>query len=279
MPQLIEFIDIGELPNDGTGDPLRVAFDKINNNFARIPTLNQGGPNTAIQYNNNGLSGGTANLVYDVPNNAVRMNTDMVPITTNIVDLGSDEKRYANLWLAKNDSLHIGNVSIRENLGVLSFYNQANNLIQSDIQVGNIYSSGDIFSIGNVTSTGTMTIQGGIGLNGGISINSESFTTPNNTANQVIYELPQLSFSTVKFQISSYVVDSNDSQTATIVVHKRHDGIRAQHTIFGTVFIGNAVTRYNVDIAYGNLRLMVSPIPNLAIQHLFSYQSDTGVFV
>ena len=140
MPQLIEFIEIGALPNDGTGDPLRVAFDKINNNFARIPTLNQGGPNTAIQYNNDGLSGGTANLVYDVPNNAVRMNTDMIPLTTNVVNLGSDSNRYANLWLAKNDSLHIGNVSISERLGVLNFYSQADHLVQADIQVGNIYS-------------------------------------------------------------------------------------------------------------------------------------------
>jgi hypothetical protein len=31
-----EIINIGALPNDGQGDPLRVAFAKINNNFARL---------------------------------------------------------------------------------------------------------------------------------------------------------------------------------------------------------------------------------------------------
>jgi hypothetical protein len=31
-----EIINIGALPNDGQGDPLRVAFQKINNNFARL---------------------------------------------------------------------------------------------------------------------------------------------------------------------------------------------------------------------------------------------------
>ena len=31
-----EVINIGANPNDGTGDPLRVAFDKINNNFANL---------------------------------------------------------------------------------------------------------------------------------------------------------------------------------------------------------------------------------------------------
>lgn len=31
-----EIINIGALPNDGQGDPLRVAFQKINNNFANL---------------------------------------------------------------------------------------------------------------------------------------------------------------------------------------------------------------------------------------------------
>lgn len=31
-----EIINIGALPNDGSGDPLRVAFQKINNNFANL---------------------------------------------------------------------------------------------------------------------------------------------------------------------------------------------------------------------------------------------------
>ena len=33
-----EVIETGEIPNDGSGDPLRLAFDKINNNFANLFT-------------------------------------------------------------------------------------------------------------------------------------------------------------------------------------------------------------------------------------------------
>jgi hypothetical protein len=36
MPTPYEIINIGALPNDGQGDPLRTAFQKINNNFANI---------------------------------------------------------------------------------------------------------------------------------------------------------------------------------------------------------------------------------------------------
>lgn len=35
MAQL-EVVNVGALPNDGEGDPLRVAFQKINNNFANL---------------------------------------------------------------------------------------------------------------------------------------------------------------------------------------------------------------------------------------------------
>ncbi len=31
-----EIINTGDLPNDGSGDPLREAFEKINNNFANL---------------------------------------------------------------------------------------------------------------------------------------------------------------------------------------------------------------------------------------------------
>jgi hypothetical protein len=271
---VLEVINVGVLPNDGTGDPLRIAFDKINNNFASIPLLNQGGPNGAIQFNNAGLSGGIANLVLNVPTNTLLVDTDIVPITSNVVDIGSDPKRIANIWLSKTNSFHLGGVSLSENANIVSFYPTGNNLQTADLQVGNIYATGDLIAIGNVTSTGNISINGGIGLNGGITVNSANVTTTTNTANQVIYEIPVSTVTTVRFQVTSSVQANNDSQTASISVTKRNDGITAKHNVFGTLFTGNAVTRYNIDVAYGNIRLMVSPIANTEILHIFSYQGD-----
>jgi hypothetical protein len=49
-----EIINIGTLPNDGEGDPLRVAFAKINNNFSNLfPT----GINTSSSYTNGNTAG------------------------------------------------------------------------------------------------------------------------------------------------------------------------------------------------------------------------------
>jgi hypothetical protein len=47
-----EIINTGALPNDGEGDPLRVAFTKINNNFSELFSESSSeGSNGAIQYN------------------------------------------------------------------------------------------------------------------------------------------------------------------------------------------------------------------------------------
>jgi len=272
---VLELIDIGDLPNDGTGDPLRVAFQKINTNFESIPLLNQGGANQSIQFNNDGLSGGTANLLYDTPNNAIKLNTDIIPITTNVVDIGSNTKVISNIWLNKLDSFHLGNVTIGEINNILNIFKTGDKTSQSDLQVGNIYATGEIIAIGNVTSTGDITINGGINL-ANIAINTSNVTTTSNAINQVVYQLPQVNFTTLRLQITSHRPDTNDSQSVSMTVNKRTDGIQAKHTVFGTVFNGTPLTRYNADISFGNVRIMVSPIPNVEIIHLVSFLNDVA---
>ena len=272
---VLELINIGDLPNDGTGDPLRVAFQKINTNFESIPLLNQGGANQSIQFNNDGLSGGTANLLYDTPNNAIKLNTDIIPITTNVVDIGSNTKVISNIWLNKLDSFHLGNVTIGEINNILNIFKTGDKTSQSDLQVGNIYATGEIIAIGNVTSTGDITINGGINL-ANIAINTANVTTTSNAINQVIYQLPQVNFTTLRLQITSHRPDNNDSQSVSMTVNKRTDGIQARHTVFGTVFNGTPLTTYNADISFGNVRIMVSPIPNVEIIHLVSFLNDVA---
>ena len=272
---VLELINIGDLPNDGTGDPLRVAFQKINTNFESIPLLNQGGANQSIQFNNDGLSGGTANLLYDTPNNAIKLNTDIIPITTNVVDIGSNTKVISNIWLNKLDSFHLGNVTIGEINNILNIFKTGDKTSQSDLQVGNIYATGEIIAIGNVTSTGDITINGGINL-ANIAINTANVTTTSNAINQVIYQLPQVNFTTLRLQITSHRPDTNDSQSVSMTVNKRTDGIQARHTVFGTVFNGTPLTTYNADISFGNVRIMVSPIPNVEIIHLVSFLNDVA---
>lgn len=59
----LEVINIGALPNDGTGDPLRTAFEKINNNFAQLG-------NTSYLYISANTTGNTAQVLFQAPANS-----------------------------------------------------------------------------------------------------------------------------------------------------------------------------------------------------------------
>lgn len=56
-----QIIDIGTSPNKGDGDPLRIAFDKINNNFTELYT----GPQSLTQDEIDQLSPEFGTFVYN----------------------------------------------------------------------------------------------------------------------------------------------------------------------------------------------------------------------
>jgi hypothetical protein len=64
MSQNLEIVNIGTLPNDGEGDPLRVAFAKINNNFAKLA-------NTSFATSSQYSVGDTPNqVIFETPKSA-----------------------------------------------------------------------------------------------------------------------------------------------------------------------------------------------------------------
>lgn len=136
-----EIINIGVLPNDGQGDPLRVAFNKINNNF-----------------------------------------TELYSTTT---------------------------------------------------EIGNTYSVG-------------------------------------NTANQVILVTPANTFTTGEFTIRSSDPGSNRSQMVTISAQINNAGDGVKFTAYGTTFYGNAITKYDMNVVSGNVRILVSPLIANNLLHFIS---------
>lgn len=62
-----EIINIGALPNDGSGDPLRVAFSKINNNFSNLFSTFV---NTNLSYSVGNTAG---QVIFETPANTFTM--------------------------------------------------------------------------------------------------------------------------------------------------------------------------------------------------------------
>lgn len=139
-------INIGTIPNDGTGDPLRTAFNEVNLNFDQVfaagPVLSniQIANNTILTTNTNG------NLVL-APNGigVVQANVNIVPNAANIRNLGSADRRWSTLYV------QYANVS-----GGLTV---ANLTATGDVVVGgNLSVTGNVINIGNII-TDAKTIQ------------------------------------------------------------------------------------------------------------------------
>ena len=108
-------VNIGTNPADGTGDPLRTAFQKINQNFANIATTGNPGPVTRI----NGRQGDVTLTANDIVGTVTRGYVDGADIAGNV---------YVDQRLARLE----GNVNANVVANVASsISNQANILLQS----------------------------------------------------------------------------------------------------------------------------------------------------
>lgn len=96
--------------------------------------------------------------------------------------------------------------------------------------------------------------------------------TADNAADQVIFEVPVTEFTQGTFQIRSSDIGTVDSQSVTISAQITNNSDDVKYTAYGTMFSGNVLTRYNMDVFSSNVRLMVSPIVNHVLLHFISSQ-------
>ena len=96
--------------------------------------------------------------------------------------------------------------------------------------------------------------------------------------NQVIFQTPATSFTQGVFQINSNDVSSNDSENITLTATILTDGSNIKWSGHSTIFNGNALTGYNMDIFASNVRILVNPLVDTTMFHFISAQITwTGV--
>jgi hypothetical protein len=237
---------IGDLPNDGTGDPLRVAFGKINNNFANLQTLyDPDGPVGSYQFkstttidgvSSNSYTGSNA-LVNDGSN--VLLGTNLIP--NGIVDIGSVNNPVQNIYVGS--SAKIGNVTLTGTGDTISF--------SANINPVNI-------NVSNTLSFGTTVI-----------VNNNAFfaTTPNNAANQNVYSFPLAQTRTVRFEITTVQPTTQNSQFAVVEATKQNNNTDIKYVVHSTIFVGTVLTNYSVSAENGQLKLNLSPFVNATLEH------------
>jgi hypothetical protein len=141
-----QIINLGAAPNDGDGDNLRTAFDKVNDNFSNVWA--QGPVDSNVQIQGNTIS--TLQVNQDLalsPNGTgnIRLNNNAIPGANNTWFLGSTTNQWRGVYA---NSITVGNITINNNL-----------LVPGDVTVeGNLTVEGDTIQIGNIV-TDTKTIQ------------------------------------------------------------------------------------------------------------------------
>jgi hypothetical protein len=85
------------------------------------------------------------------------------------------------------------------------------------------------------------------------------------TANQVIFETPVSLFTQATIQINSQNVDTSDSQNITLTAAISNDGTSVSWTGHSTLFRGDPLLTYDMDVDGGNVRILVTPLANATI--------------
>lgn len=168
MTQII--IDIGASANDGTGDPIRTAFNDVNLNFDQL--FNAGPVGSNIQITNNQITAlNTNGNLYLSPNGigVVVSATDILPSYTVARNLGSPNYRWNTVYTRYLDIsgvFRVGNLEVSGNL-----------ILDQDLSVnGNI--TGSSISVSTATITDSL-----VGANASFTGNTILNTLDVNTAN------------------------------------------------------------------------------------------------
>jgi len=161
-------INIGALPNDGTGDPLRTAFNDVNLNFNQVWATGLVNSNIGIANNTILTTNTNGNLILN-PNGIgqVIANAHVIPDQNRIRNLGSSTRRWDTLYSQYVDiggTLTVtGDISVNGNLSVTG----------NIIEVGNIITDAKTIQLAN--TAGTANAANGSGITVGANDNIATF--------------------------------------------------------------------------------------------------------
>lgn len=242
--------DTSVLP--GSIDPLRSTFEQINNNYA-ITTNNVS--NTAVVEVINSTTPPTGNV-----NN---LNIGNVYITNKF-----DSRANNPVLIRQKARVTKPNVSTTLNVAsteetILTFGPFGN---QEYINIGETPNDGN----GDPLRVAFGKINNNFSNLFLTSTTTYSTYTTGNTQNQVIFEVPVAQFYQGEFQIRSSYPSSPDMQDITLSASITNNLAGVRFSGHSTLFEGNAICRYDMDVSAGNVRILINPLVNLVLDHFIS---------
>lgn len=129
-----EIINYGASANDGTGDPLRTAFIKTDNNFDQIWATGPVGSNITVLNNTISSTNTNGNLILS-PNGTgiIQTNRNLVPRAASTYDLGSTDTRYRVVYA---DTINATGIAVSGNITTSNVIS-TNDVITLDATISN----------------------------------------------------------------------------------------------------------------------------------------------
>ena len=178
-------INIGSSANDGTGDPLRTAFDKINDNFTELYAVSGAGSGNNVAFSGNSIisENSNGNITLD-PNGTGRVVlataselrfTDHTDNAIPYMDADGDISHTSKLtWTNSTATFRAEDITLHG--ATIGTANSNQNITIDPAGTGNIVHNG------NTTLAGTLDTSGLASLDGGIDVDG-AFTVANTTGN------------------------------------------------------------------------------------------------
>jgi hypothetical protein len=260
-----QILDIGGNANDGTGDTLRAAMDKINDNFVELYDVS------------------VDNFITITQNNitATRSNDNI-----NLIPAGTGTVAIANLTIDNNINLTDNNISVTQTNSDLVVRSSGTGSIVVDTisirdnTISTNASNADLQLNGSGTGTvvlnslrfpssdGTgnqVLITDGSGNLGWATVATGSFTHITNTDGTasltgssagVVDSFPAGTYRSAKYSVSMW--DSTNSRAGIQDFYVTHDGSSAYITATGITSTGTDMATFTADIDSGNVRVLAT---------------------
>jgi len=248
-------INIGAIPNDGTGDPLRTAFNETNLNFNQVFAAGPVLSNIRIANNNIFTTNTNGNLVLN-PNGTgvVQANAHVVPNLANIRNLGSATRRWSELYVQYANIA--GSVDLTGTLGISGDLTVGGNLtvVGNTIQIGNITTETKTIQLANAASTANAATGSGVtvGVNDDIATMLYS-SASNSWVMNIGIDTPNIVVNNISSDDSTFVTvqDGLDVQGSITA-----ETLSAAGNITGNYFIGNGSQLTGLPASYGNANVV-----------------------
>jgi hypothetical protein len=176
-------INIGTTANDGTGDPLRTAFDKINDNFTELYAVSGAGSGNNVAFSGNSIisENSNGNITLD-PNGTGRVVlataselrfTDHTDNAIPYMDADGDISHTSKLtWTNSTATFRAEDITLHG--ATIGTANSNQNITIDPAGTGNIVHNGNTTLAGTLDTSGLASLDGGIDVDGAFTVANTS---------------------------------------------------------------------------------------------------------